>query len=147
MNQWKRPESVLVIVATHTQKILCLLRSDHPLFWQSITGSLQEGESPKAAALRELYEETGLQEKEGELVDCQYSVYFDIYPHWRHRYHPEVKQNLEHVFCFLVEEQQDIKLSHEHTKYCWLPKKEAITIMASPSNQTAIETFILEHII
>jgi dATP pyrophosphohydrolase len=145
MREWKRPESVLVVVATKSQKILCLLRADHPHFWQSITGSVQEGEAPEAAALRELHEETGIEAKEGILVDCQCSVYFDIYPHWRHRYHPDVKQNLEHVFCFFLETEQNIKLSHEHTKYCWLSKEEAIKTMASPSNQTAIEKFILEH--
>ena len=142
MTEWKRPESVLVIVATKSQEILCLLRSDHPNFWQSVTGSLQVDEPPNLAALRELYEETGIQAEEGELVDCQHSEHYDIYPHWRHRFHPDVSKNLEHVFCFWLEKAQDIKLSHEHTKYCWLSKDEAIRIVTSPSNQSAIEKFI-----
>lgn len=138
----KRPESVLVVVYSVTQEVLCLLRSDYPDFWQSVTGSLLEGEQPQEAALRELYEETGLCESDGTLVDCQHSAYFTIYPQWLHRYAPGVTTNLEHVFCFVMRTPQHICISHEHTKYCWLPKEEAIRIMASPSNQSAIKNFV-----
>lgn len=101
-----------------------------------------EGETPREAALRELHEETGLQPKDGALLDCHHSEYFRIYPQWLHRYAPGVTVNLEHVFCFIVAARQNIRISHEHIKYCWLSKEEAIRIMASPSNQSAIKNFV-----
>lgn len=139
---YKRPESVLVIVATEAKQVLCLLRSDVKDFWQSVTGSLLEQETPQAAAERELYEETGLQISQGNLIDCKHSGFFTIFPHWRHRYAPGVTENLEHVFLFIVPDVLSIQLSQEHQKYCWLEKDEAIEKMASPSNQAAIKSFI-----
>jgi dATP pyrophosphohydrolase len=141
---YKQPKSVLIVIATQAQEkeILCLLRSDDPCFWQSVTGSLQPGELPQVAAQRELFEETGLQLHQGKLVDCQHTTLFEIYPQFLHRYAPGVTQNLEHTFCFFLESKIKVSLSKEHTKYCWLSKAEAIKIMKSPSNVWAINEFI-----
>ena len=56
----RRPLSVLVIVYTKQGEVLLLRRSRPFDFWQSVTGSLQPGESHAEAAERELREETGL---------------------------------------------------------------------------------------
>ena len=57
---FKRPESVLVVVYTIAGDVLRLLRREPAGFWQSVTGSLLENETPLKAALREVREETGL---------------------------------------------------------------------------------------
>jgi dATP pyrophosphohydrolase len=49
---FKRPESVLVVVHTDDGQVLQLLRREPTGFWQSVTGSLQEGETPLKAARR-----------------------------------------------------------------------------------------------
>lgn len=141
---YKNPESVLVVVADASLQVLCLQRADHPDFWQSVTGSLSLGETPYQAAVRELFEETGLTLENGALVDCHQAEYFDIYPHWQHRYAPGVTRNKEHVFCFRVSAAEDInvKLSQEHIQYCWLPRDEAMQRMSSTTNQAAIKTWI-----
>ncbi len=147
MTDYKHPESVLVVIATkypqQAENILCLLRADDPSFWQSVTGSLQPGESPEAAAKRELFEETGLHSTQGKLLNCQHTTLFDIYPQFLHRYAPGITQNLEHTFCFWLDNKIDITLSGEHTKYCWLSLAETIKIMKSPSNIWAINEFIV----
>lgn len=120
-----------------------MLRSDKEGFWQSVTGSLLENETPLEAARRELVEETGLSYSQGKLVDCHFSEYFEIYEHWRHRYKPGTTQNLEHVFCFILDSEKPVQISREHVKYCWLSKEEAIKMVTSPSNKSAIETFIV----
>ena len=66
--RYKRPFSVLVVVHTRSGEVLLLRRRDPPDFWQSVTGSLREGESPAEAAARELAEETGI--AHAGLVDC-----------------------------------------------------------------------------
>ncbi|MGE3319025.1 MAG: dihydroneopterin triphosphate diphosphatase [Candidatus Berkiella sp.] len=138
----KRPESVLVVVYTASEAVLLLQRRDHPDFWQSVTGSLEIDESKGDAALRELYEETGLSEASGVLFDCHLANWFEIYPQWRHRYGANVTQNLEHVFSFVIPQEIPITLSHEHLAYRWLAKEEALKVASSSSNQTAIKTFV-----
>ena len=56
--EFKRPESVLVLVDTLDGEVLMLNRVRPLGFWQSVTGSLKRGESPRGAAERELFEET-----------------------------------------------------------------------------------------
>src|SRR5690606_10129209 len=63
----RRPESVLVIVYVPSGETLLLKRCQPFGFWQSVTGSLLEGETHAAAAARELREETGFT-SEGELT-------------------------------------------------------------------------------
>ena len=58
--KYKHPVCVLVVIyAKQTKRVLMLKRRDDPDFWQSVTGSLEEGETPYQAALREVQEEVG----------------------------------------------------------------------------------------
>ncbi|VFS57708.1 Aspartate--tRNA ligase [Kluyvera cryocrescens] len=48
---FKRPVSILVVIyAQDSQRVLMLQRRDDPDFWQSVTGSLEEGETASQAA-------------------------------------------------------------------------------------------------
>lgn len=78
-----------------------LQRRDDPDFWQSVTGSLESGESPSQAAQREVKEEVGIDivKEHLTLTDCQRCVEFELFAHLRHRYAPGVTRNLEHWFC------------------------------------------------
>ncbi len=117
--------------------VLLLERADHPGYWQSVTGSLEAGESPGNAAMRELGEETGLQQ--GELLDWEIETEYEIYPEWRHRYAPGVTRNIEHVFGFRLEKPQPVSLSpREHLNYLWLPFEDAAARVFSSSNASAI---------
>ena len=140
--KYKRPESILVIVFAGDQ-VLLLQKRDVPTFWQSVTGALSwEEKDPRNTAQRELEEETGLKVTQGELIDCQASEKFEIYPFWQHRYAPGVTHNLEHVFCFKLKAPCEIILSEEHLSYCWLEKNAAAAVVSSPSNREAILKFV-----
>jgi lipoyl(octanoyl) transferase len=67
----------LVKVLVHDGERVLLLhrRPERGNFWQPITGSIEEGESPLDAARRELREETG---HDGELVDLELTQSFMI---------------------------------------------------------------------
>lgn len=44
---YKRPESILVVIyAKSSGRVLMLQRRDDTEFWQSVTGSLEQDESP-----------------------------------------------------------------------------------------------------
>ncbi len=133
---YKRPESVLVIVYNPAGEVLMLQRRHPPDFWQSVTGSLEWGETPQAAARRELREETGL---DIEVTDCQQSHYFPILPAWRKRYAPGVTRNLEHVFTARCQGHPAVTLNpEEHRSCCWLARAAAAAQASSYTNRDAI---------
>lgn len=137
--RYKRPESVLVVVYTTAAEVLVLRRCQPADFWQSVTGSLEWGESdPLTAARRELWEETGLG-AEAEIVACELSHRFPILPPWRHRYAPSVTENCEYVFRACLLERHPITLNPaEHKEYAWLPRTEAAVRVISWTNREAI---------
>lgn len=136
----KIPESVLVVVYTAQAMVLLLERTDHPGFWQSVTGSREPGDAGlQAICLRELGEETGLRSADGQLADWGYSNRYLIYPHWRSRYAPDVTHNTEHVFGFELDRERDIVLAPaEHTRYRWLDWRAAAEQCFSSTNSAAI---------
>ena len=141
--QYKRPESVLVVIYTPTGEVLLLERLQPPGYWQSVTGSLRWGETPEQAARRELGEETGL-EAGDLLVDCGYKNRFEILPAWRARYAPDVHRNIEYVFSIELPEQVPVHLNpDEHRQAQWLPARLAALRASSYTNQIAIERLVL----
>jgi len=140
--RWKRPESVLVLVYAASGEVLLLQRADDPAFWQSITGSLETGETPLDTARRELLEETGLA---CEPHDRGESSRFEIRGLWRPRYAPGVTHNLEHVFTVRLEAPCDVTLApDEHLAWRWMAAPEALALTASASNARAIRTVVIE---
>ena len=128
---------MLVVVHTAHLEVLLLERADHPGSWQSVTGSVEKGESFREAAMRELGEETGL--KQGMLLDWEMETEYEIYPEWRHRYAPGVTRNTEHAFGFRIERPVPVTLSpREHLNCLWLPFREAALKVFSSSNASAI---------
>ncbi|CAK0761683.1 dihydroneopterin triphosphate diphosphatase [Gammaproteobacteria bacterium] len=136
--RWKRPESVLVVVMTLADDVLMMRRVTPPHFWQSVTGSLHWGESPRLAAERELYEETGLRAS-GRLRDLQRSVLFPIRPAWRARYAPTARFNREHWFALELPGRRLIRQNpQEHREALWLRCPEALRRATSWTNRSAI---------
>ncbi|PHM69814.1 dihydroneopterin triphosphate diphosphatase [Xenorhabdus sp. KJ12.1] len=142
---YKRPESVLVVIyAADSKRVLMLQRRDDPDFWQSVTGSLEENEKPYEAALREVQEEIGIDIVSAnlELIDCQRSLYYEIFSHLRYRYAPGVTRNKEHWFLLPLPGECEILLT-EHLASQWLAVEKAASLTKSWSNQQAIEEFVI----
>ncbi|WP_392565112.1 dihydroneopterin triphosphate diphosphatase [Utexia brackfieldae] len=140
MKIYKKPESVLVVIyVALTKQVLMLQRQDDPLFWQSVTGSLEENETPYMTAIREVKEETGIDiiADHLTLVDAHYSLIFDIFPQFLHRYQPGVTQNKEHWFYLALPHEYPILMT-EHDSYQWLPYQQAAALTKSANNGQAI---------
>ena len=136
---YKIPVSVLVVVYTPELDVLLLERADRPGFWQSVTGSQDEGETLRETAVRELREETGLDAARYELTDWHRQNRYEIYRRWRSRYAPGVTHNVEHVFGLRVPQRLEIGLQpREHLRHEWLPWQDAAEKVFSWSNAEAI---------
>ena len=75
----KIPRSVLVVIFTDDGQTLLIERADYPGFWQSVTGSQDEGESFAETAAREVEEETGFRAADfGGLIDLAARKRFNL---------------------------------------------------------------------
>jgi dihydroneopterin triphosphate diphosphatase len=135
----KIPVSTLVVIHTPKLEVLLLERADRPGFWQSVTGSQDDGEDLRDTAIREVEEETGIDARRYRLEAWNLQNVYEIYPIWRHRYPEGVTHNTEHVFGLEVPEPLPVRLApREHLAAQWLPWREAAERVFSWSNRKAI---------
>ena len=143
---YKQPVSVLVLIHTADLQVLLLERADKPGFWQSVTGSLEPGETTREAAVREVHEETGLQAQLYNFYDWQMSNVYEIYPHWRQRYAPGVTHNTEHVFGLELPTVLPVTLApREHLRHVWVDWREAAIRVFSWTNVLALRALGERH--
>ncbi|MEP1445645.1 MAG: dihydroneopterin triphosphate diphosphatase [Paraglaciecola sp.] len=137
------PESALTVVYNQLGQVLVMQRNDDPAFWQSVTGTLEINEKPYETALREVFEETGIDiSKDGyQLIDCQKINTYEIRDKWKHRYPPNTAFNTEHVFAVEVSNDQSVYLT-EHSAYFWLDKITAMEKVWSDTNREAIALYV-----
>ena len=143
---YKTPVSALVVIHTPDLQVLLLERADRRNFWQSVTGSIEAGETPREAAMREVYEETGLVATDYAFSDWQSSNVYEIYPHWRHRYAPDVTHNEEHLFGLELPGPLPVQLADdEHVRYEWLDWRQAAIRVFSWTNVVALRKLGERH--
>jgi dATP pyrophosphohydrolase len=137
--KFKIPISVLVVIHTPDLQVLLLERADHPGYWQSVTGSQDEGETLTQTAVREVAEETGLDAGAYRLTDWELRNEYEIFPEWRWRYAPGVSRNTEHVFGLCLPKPLAVTISpREHLGYDWVPHDRAVDKVFSWSNAQAL---------
>jgi dATP pyrophosphohydrolase len=137
-DSFKRPCSVLVVVFNAAGEFMLLNRLKPKGFWQSVTGSLLPGESPRHAAVRELKEETGLLGA-ASLIDLHQSRLFPIVQPWRTRYAQGVCFNREHWFALCLPGRRLIRINPgEHSEVLWLPLEKALELAGSWTNREAM---------
>ena len=140
---YKRPESVLVVVYTQRGEVLLLERTQPHGFWQSVTGSLRWGETAGQAARRELREETGLN-ADARLFDLHTRVRFPIIPPWAKRYEPHTHTNTEHWYGYQLPGRRLIRRNpKEHRQHRWLAWQQAARRASSWTNRAAIPRLFL----
>ncbi len=143
---FKTPISALVLIHTDDLQVLIMERADKKGFWQSVTGSLEQDETPIQAAIREVQEETGLNATQYTLQDWHATNVYEIYPHWRYRYAPEVTHNTEHLFGLLLPNTLPIKMApNEHVQYEWVDWREAAKRVFSWTNIGALSKLGERH--
>ena len=136
---YRRPESVLIVIHTEGGEFLLMERRRPADFWQSVTGSLEWGESADAAARREVVEETGI--TQGVLVNLQWTQVYEILPAFGKVYAPGITRNLEHAFSLRLLQRVPVILSEsEHVRFRWVAGADAIDTVSSSTNRAVIDS-------
>lgn len=127
----------MIVIYTAGGEFLLLERRRPPGFWQSVTGSLEWGETADSAARRELLEETGI--TQGRLCNLQWTQVYEILPSFGKKYAPGITRNLEHAFALKLPERVPVSLSDsEHVRYRWSNAADAIATVSSSTNRAVI---------
>jgi len=146
--RYKQPRSVQVVIFAETEtgiEYLLLRRvKSHGGFWQSVTGSLEEGETHAQAAVREVLEETGISRREDELIELGVINVFEIAPQWRVKYAPGVTHNEEVCFALKVDKCEVRIDPLEHEAYTWVDYDTAVEMIYWESNKRAFATLALK---
>jgi dATP pyrophosphohydrolase len=80
------------------------------------------------------------------LQDWQVANTYEIYPHWRYRYAPNVTTNVEHQFALVLPSALPIRLApDEHLQYAWVDWREAAQRVFSWTNVDAIKRLAERH--
>lgn len=136
---YKIPLSVLVVIHTSDLEVLLIERADRPGFWQSVTGSMHEGEALRDTAIREVREETGIDAAAHPLIDWRIQNRFEIFRHWNSRFPPGTTHNTERVFGLTLPGRVPVVLApREHLQYAWMPWREAAARVFSWTNADAL---------
>jgi len=121
-----RPDlrTVSVVPVAPDGRILLLKRTqERGGFWQPVTGRIEQGEAPQAAAERELREETGL----SALVrPLEYRHGFALAPGFNRVREGALVVAEEEAFVAQLGEAGVPHLSHEHTEHAWFSPEQAL---------------------
>jgi 8-oxo-dGTP pyrophosphatase MutT (NUDIX family) len=115
-------------------RVLALQRSYEtrcPGAWESVHGKIEPDETPEAAALRELAEETGLQ------AERLYNV--SVQPFYLHAVNTV---EMAVVFAAFVREPGTVTISAEHQAHEWLPVELARKRFVWPRSRAALEDIV-----
>lgn len=96
-----------------------LLLQYHAGYWDLPKGKLEVGETPREAAFRELFEETGI-------VDIE--LYDDFQETLSYTFYDQDRNRVEKTVYFFIGKAQSssVTISHEHQGYVWLDYDQAM---------------------
>jgi len=119
-------------------EILMMLRVPaHGLWWQSVTGMMEPGETPEQTAHRELMEETGLT---GTLRPLSLSHSFWVDPAIVRFPDAEPRFNTEACFSMEVPAEAPVRLEPmEHSEFKWCGLAEAHALMKWEGSKAALK--------
>jgi dATP pyrophosphohydrolase len=138
----KQPRSAQVVVfhedARGRSYLLLKRIARYGGHWQTVTGSLEPGETHLDAAERELLEETGIAARKEDFIDLHLVNTFQIAREWLHRYAPGITHNEEVCFAIRAHSLEVSLEAEEHEQYSWQPYARALNMIYWESTRRAL---------
>ena len=133
----RKPKNVLVFLYRYNNGIeYCLFYRSKEMFYQGLSGGVEDSEKLEDTVKREVYEETGIVVNNMIKLDTISSIP-GIYVNKDFNYENNIYVVYEYGFGVLIDN-EDIKLSSEHKEYKWVSYDEAIKLLKYDSNKTAL---------
>jgi lipoyl(octanoyl) transferase len=128
--------TVSVVPVGADGRVLLLRRApERGGFWQQVTGRIEPGEAPEAAARRELIEETGA---DAPVVDLGYRHGFGLDPSLAREASASLRLAEETAFAARLPAGFAPRLSAEHGECGWFSPAEAVEAVRFPGLKRAI---------
>jgi len=124
------PSVVTCLLLDENENILILKRSDkvrtYKGYWGGIAGYIEEGEKPIDTAFKEIIEETGLTDKDVELIKTLNPIEFTDF------YEEEKYDWKAYPFLFRVRKESKIQIDWENISYRWIKPSDIDKFEAVP---------------
>ena len=115
----------------------CVFQRRSPPVWQFVSGGGEDTESPKQAAIREVWEETGLHLQQATPLTQSAFLPAAVIDEPRRKHWPEPTYVIPE-YAFAAEASGDVLLSNEHIAYRWCSYEEAHQLLRFDSNKIAL---------
>jgi len=106
-------------------------------FWQPVTGGKKDEEKVNEAVLREVMEETGINEKNIlNIINTNYKF------NWKKKDKDDLEEYIsftEWLFGIEVDSSSKISLSKEHEEYKWCKFQEALNLIHHDTNKECLK--------
>ena len=137
----RAPYNVLVLphCSRENEDFYCIFQRRDMLKWQFVAGGGENQEKPFEAAIRELSEETGIQNcKVEEMTSKTFVPVFHFSEESRAAWGGSVIVIPVYCFSAEIDPTENIVLSEEHTQYRWVDYKTAVDMLHFDIDKTAI---------
>jgi len=140
-----RGDHEIVVVVRRGPEVLVMRRAPERLgYWSLVAGGLEPEETPREAAQRELFEETGLEAVVRPLpVALSYSL-LDDPPAIRARYAPGIETITVHAFVVDAPVKWEPTLDAEHDLHEWCDLDEALALLEYDATKDAVRAAFKE---